>query len=146
MAQVKAVPDGYSTVTPFLNIKGANEAIEFYKKAFGAEELRRFMLPDGHVGLVELKIGMSILRVSDAVKEAPTQAAFAIYVDNADALWKRAVDAGCQVVLPIADQFFGDRFGIVKDAYGNRWSIATHIKDISEAEIGKHGTEAANIR
>jgi PhnB protein len=145
MIEVRSVPEGYTTVTPFFNIKGAAQAIDFYKQAFGAEEKMRLALPDGHIAMSELKIGGSLVRVSDAVREAPTQSSTMLYVDNVDIWWQRAVNAGCEVVLPLEDRFFGDRFGIVKDRFGNRWSLATHIKDVSEAEIKKHAAEAAKV-
>ncbi len=139
---IKAIPDGFTTVTPFLNIKGAADAIELYKKAFGAEEQFRHRTPSGAIAIAVLKIGNGMIRVSDAVQDAPTSAGIALYVENADAAWKRATGAGLEVVFDLRDMFFGDRFGIVKDAYGNRWSIAQHIKDVSPEEIAKLAPEA----
>jgi PhnB protein len=146
MAKVKAVPDGYGTVTPFLNIKDAAQAIDFYKRAFGAEELNRFTTPAGHIAIAILKIGTSLVRISDAVKEAETQSTLHLYVDDVDRWWKRAIDAGCQEVFPLQNMFFGDRFGIVKDRFGNRWSIATRVEEVSEAELRKRAAEMANVR
>ncbi len=134
MAQVKAVPDGYQTVTPFLNIKNAAAAIELYQKAFGAEVRESYASPDGKIMMCELQIGTSVVRVSDAIKDAPTQSGMSLYVDNADAWWQRAVDAGLDVVVPLQDMFWGDRFGAVRDSFGNTWSIATHIEDVSREE------------
>ena len=134
MAQVKAVPDGFTTVTPFLNIKNAAAAIELYKKAFGAEVREKFENPEGKVMMCELQIGTSIVRVSDAIKDAPTQSGLSLYVDNADAWWQRATDAGLDVVVPLQDMFWGDRFGALRDSYGNMWTIATHIEDVPHDE------------
>ena len=142
MAQVKAIPDGYSTVTQFLNVKGAADAIEFYKKAFGAEERRpRMATPDGTVMHCELKIGNSILMIADAIQNPPTQSSTHLYVEDADAWWKRATAAGCQIAMPIADQFWGDRYGILTDKFGNRWGIATHKEDVPPAEMAKRAAE-----
>ena len=143
MAQVKAVPDGFSTVTPFFNIKGAAAAIEFYKKAFGAEEINRFTLPDSTLIMMsQIKIGNSFIRIADAIKDPPTQSSNHLSVEHADVWWKRAVDAGCKVVMPLADMFWGSRFGIVEDTFGNRWSIAQHIEDVSPEELSKRAAEA----
>ncbi len=142
MATVKAIPDGYTSVTPFLNIKGAANALDFYKLAFGAEEMSRFLTPSGAVAIAIIKIGNALVRVSEAVNDPPTASGLALYVEDADAAWKRAVDAGCEIVFPIQDMFFGDRFGVVKDRFGNRWSIAQHVKDVSAEEIRKLGPEA----
>ena len=146
MGKVKAVPDGYGTVTPFLNIKGASDAIDFYKRAFGAEELNRFTTPSGDIAVAILKIGTSLVRISDAVKEAATQSTMHLYVEDVDMWWKRAIGAGCEQVFPLQQMFFGDKFGIVKDRFGNRWSMATHIEDVSEPELRKRAAEMANVR
>jgi PhnB protein len=146
MANVRAVPEGYGTVTPFLNIKGAAEAIDFYKRAFGAEEMSRHTTPGGDIAIAIMKIGTSLVRISDAVKEAATQSTLHLYVDDVDKWWKRAIDAGCMEVFPLKNMFFGDRFGIVKDRFGNRWSMATHVEDVSEAELRKRTADMANVR
>jgi len=142
MSTVKAVPAGYSTVTPFLNVKGAADAIEFYKKAFGAEERARAPGPNGSIMHAEIKIGDSIVMLSDALQNPPTQSNIHLYVDDADALWQRATAAGAQIAMPIQDQFWGDRYGVVADAWGNRWSIATHTEDVPQAEMQKRVAEA----
>jgi PhnB protein len=146
MANVKAVPEGYGTVTPFLNIKGAADAVAFYARAFGAEELHRSTTPAGHVAISIVKIGTSLVRISDAVKEPPSVSTLHLYVDDADAWWKRAIGAGCEAVFPLKDMFFGDRFGILKDRFGMRWSIATHIEDVPEDELRKRAADMANVR
>ena len=142
MATVKAVPEGFTTVTPLLNVKGAAEAIDFYKKAFGAEELSRVTGPGGGVMHAQIKIGNGILMISDAVRNAPTQSSCHIYVENADALFKRATDAGATVIMPLQDMFWGDRYGLVADKWGNRWSVAAHKEDVSQEELEKRAAEA----
>jgi PhnB protein len=142
MAQVKAVPEGYHTVTPFLNVNGARDAIAFYKKAFGAEERSVFPTPDGKVMHSEVKIGDSIVMISDAMMAPPTTSSIHLFVQDADALWAKALAAGCQVVMPLADQFWGDRYGVVSDKWGNRWSIATHKEDLTPEEMGRRAGEA----
>ena len=134
MAQVKAVPDGFQTVTPFLNITNAAAAIELYQKAFGAEVRESFSGPDGKIMMCELQIGTSVVRISDAIKDAPTSSGLSLYVDNADAWWQRAVDAGLEIAVPLQDMFWGDRFGMLRDSHGNSWAIATHIEDVSREE------------
>ena len=142
MAQVKAVPEGYHTVTPFLNVDGASEALEFYKKAFGAEERVRMPTPDGKIMHSEIKIGDSLLMVSDTMMNPATQSSIHLYVPDADAMWKRAVAAGAKVEMPLADQFWGDRWGVLSDKWGNRWGIATHTKDVSPDDMKRLGEEA----
>ncbi len=142
MAEVKAIPDGYRTVTPFLNVDGANEAIAFYKKAFGAEEKFRMPTPDGKIMHAELKIGDSMLMVSDAMMNPATSSSIHLFVADADSAWARATEAGAKVVMPIADMFWGDRYGVLSDKWGNRWAIATHKEDLSDAERGKRAAEA----
>ncbi len=142
MAKVNAVPAGFHTVTPFLNVKGATEAIEFYKKAFGAEELRRTPGPNNSVMHAEIKIGNSIVMLSDAMQMPPTQSSLHLYVDDCDALWKRATDAGAKIEMPLQDQFWGDRYGVVADRWGNRWAISTHKEDVPAAEMPKRMAEA----
>ena len=131
MAQVKAIPDGYQTVTVDLSLKGAAEAIEFYQQAFGAEERVRMPGPNDTIMHAEIKIGNSIVMLADAMMGPPTQSSCHLYVEDADALWKRATAAGAQVVLGIHDAFWGDRYGVLSDRWGNRWGIATHQEDVS---------------
>ncbi len=142
MSNVKAVPPGYSTVTPFLNVKGAAEAMDFYKKAFGAEERARAMGPNNTIMHAEMKIGHSIVMISDAMMAPPTTSSLHLYVEDCDKWWKRATDAGMKVETPIQDMFWGDRYGVVSDKFGNRWAISTHKEDVSEPEMKKR-TEAA---
>jgi len=142
MAEVKAIPEGYRTVTPFLSVKGAADAIEFYKKAFGAEERNRAPGPGGTLMHAEIKIGDSVIMMSDALMGPPLTAGIHLFVADADALWARATAAGAQVVMPIADMFWGDRYGVLSDKWGNRWSIATHIEDVTPEELGVRAAEA----
>jgi len=153
MAQVKAVPDGYTTVTPFLNIDGAAEAIDFYKKAFGAEERStpdgkpmRALMPDGKIMHSELKIGNAAVMISDTMMNPPTSSSLHLYVPDADAVWARATAAGAKVLMPIGDMFWGDRYGVVGDKWGNRWSIATHKEDVPESEMPKRMADAMKNR
>ena len=142
MAKVKPVPDGYATVTPFLNVKGASDAIEFYKKAFGAEERARMPGPNNTLMHAEIKIGNSVVMISDAMMSPPTQSNIHLYVEDVDAAWKRAVDAGCQIVMPIGDMFWGDRYGVLSDKWNNRWSLASHKEDVAPADMQTRMAEA----
>jgi PhnB protein len=144
MGKVKAVPDGYSTITCSLSINGAAKAIEFYKKAFGAEERHRTASPDGKIMHAELKLGTSILMIADAMPGMgePTRSSMHLYVGDADAAWQRATAAGAKVVMPIMNQFWGDRWGMVADEWGNRWGIASHIEDVPADQMPARMAEA----
>ena len=149
---VKPVPEGYHTLTPFLTVRDAARAIEFYKQAFGAEVRGGVAKgPDGKVMHAELKIGDSVIMLSDEFPEfgalSPQSSGGAgmglhIYVDGVDAAFDRAVKAGAQVEMPVGDQFWGDRYGKLKDPFGHKWSIATHIKDMSDDEMKRSMDEA----
>jgi len=148
---VKPIPDGYHTLTPFLTVRDALRAIEFYKQAFGAQERGVMKGPDGKVMHAELKIGDSIIMLSDEFPEfgalSPLSTGGAgmglhIYLDGVDAAFGRAVEAGAQVEMPVTDQFWGDRYGKLKDPFGHRWSIATHTRELSMDEM-KQGMEDA---
>ena len=142
----KAIPEGLSTVTPSLVVEGAAEAIAFYQKAFGAEELMRAPDPSGKkIWHAQIRIGNSSIFVNDAFPEMggpASQARLWIYVDGVDAAFKRAVDAGAQVKMPLADMFWGDRMAQVKDEFGNHWSIATHVEDVPPQELQKRAEAA----
>ena len=148
MAQkAAATPKGYHTVTPSLFVAGAAKAIEFYKKALGAEEQMRFAGPDGKIMHAEIKLGDSIVMLADEMPDmggkAPksiggTPVSFFVYGENVDAAWKRAVDAGCKEVVPLADQFWGDRTGCLEDPFGHQWWLATHVQDLTPEEIRKN--------
>jgi PhnB protein len=142
--KVKPVPEGYHTLTPYVIVKGASAAIDFYRKAFGAEELVRMPMPGGLVGHAELQLGDSRLMMADEMPESGakspstlrgTTAGLCLYVPDVDAIFKRAVDAGAKVVRPVQDQFYGDRSGTVEDPFGHQWTLATHIEDVSPEEM-----------
>jgi PhnB protein len=141
---VKPIPEGYHSVTPYLAIEGAAKAIEYYKKVFDAKERLRMDTPDGKVGYAELEIGDALVMLSDAlpqfVTKSPaelggTSASVFVYVEDADAVVKQAVDAGGTVEMEVADQFWGDRLGLVTDPFGHSWLIATHVEDVTPEEI-----------
>ena len=141
---VKPVPDGYHTLTPFLTVRDAARAIEFYKNAFGAQERGAMKGPDGKIMHAEMMIGDSIIMLSDEFPEfgalSPQSTGGAgmglhIYLDGVDAAFDRAVKAGAEVEMPVMDQFWGDRYGKLKDPFGHHWSIATHTKDLSLDEM-----------
>jgi PhnB protein len=147
MAQVKPVPDGYTTVTPYLFVDGGAKAIEFYKKAFGAEERMRMPGPDGKLMHAEIQIGNSVIMLADAMP-APsetrdpralkgTSVSILLYVDDVDAWAKRAQAAGIKVVRPVEDQFYGDRAGTFEDPFGHYWDIHTNIEEVSPEEMEK---------
>ena len=148
---VKAIPEGFHSVTPYLSIRGAASAIDFYKKAFGATEILRMPQPDGRIGHAELRIGNSALMISDEFPELGVKSPAALggspvtihlYVEDADAVFNQAVAAGAKVKEPMADQFYGDRRGGVEDPFGYVWWIATHKEDLSAEEIRKRAAAA----
>lgn len=151
-SQVKAVPDGFHTITPHLTVRDANRAIEFYKKAFGAQVLNVAPGPEGKVMHALLKIGDSMLMLNDEFPEhggqlgpsttAGSPVALHIYLDNVDAAFERAVSAGATVKMPLMDQFWGDRYGVVIDPFGHRWSLATHARDMSPEEMQQEQEKA----
>lgn len=141
---VKPIPDGYHSVTPYLIINGAASALEFYKKVFGATEMARFDAPDGKLAHAEIKIGDSMLMLSDEYGEmgfrgpqsvGGSPVGIMLYVDDADQIFNRAVAAGATVKKPLEDQFYGDRSGTVVDPFGHLWTIGTHKEDVSEEEM-----------
>ena len=142
----KPIPDGYHTATPYLIVKKAAEAIEFYKRAFGATELMRLVAPGGAVGHAEIKIGDSPIMLAD---ESPDEGfrspesmsgsavSILLYVEDVDACFSQATAAGAKILRPVKDQFYGDRSGTLKDPFGHVWTIATHTEDISPSEINR---------
>lgn len=152
MVHVKPIPDGAQTVTSSLVVRGAKQAIEFYKAAFGAKELGVFYMPDGvKVMHAEIQIGDTKLYLTDEYLEMGARSpqaiggssvSFNIYTEDCDALFKRAVTAGAKVEMPLADQFWGDRYGRVTDPFGHAWAIMTHKEDVSRDEMTRRMKEA----
>lgn len=142
---VKPVPDGYHTVTPYLIIRHAADAIEFYKRAFGATEVMRMAEPGGKIGHAEIRIGDSSIMLCDEFPDMDIRSPDStgspviihLYVDDVDALVKQAADAGAQVLRPVEDQFYGDRGGKLRDPFGHIWWIASHVEDVPPEEINK---------
>jgi uncharacterized glyoxalase superfamily protein PhnB len=144
-APVKRVPEGLHTVTPHLTVRDGSKLIEFYTHAFGAKEVRRSTAPDGKSILhAELQIGDSRIFLNDEFPEMGARSPLGtngtpvqihLYVEDADSLWERAVRAGAKVVMPLADQFWGDRYGVVEDPSGHRWAIASHIEERSPEQM-----------
>ena len=140
---VKPIPEGYHTIVPYLLVRNAAAAIDYYKKVFGAQEVDRFEM-NGRIGHADLIIGDSHLMLADEHPEmgyvgpqslGGTTFGLALYVDNVDELFQRAVDAGAKVERPVADQFYGDRTGTLIDPFGHKWSISTHVEDVSREEM-----------
>jgi PhnB protein len=148
---VKPIPEGYHTLTPYLTVRDARRAIDFYKQAFGAVERGVMNGPDGKVMHAELMIGDSIIMLADEFPEfgavspqaiGGSASGLHIYVDNVDTAFDRAVKAGGTVEMPVADMFWGDRYGKLKDPFGHKWSIATHTADLSMEEMHKGMNDA----
>ena len=143
---IKSIPDGYHSVTPYLSIKGAAEAIEFYKRAFSATELFRLVAPNGEIGHAEIKIGDSPIMLADPYEEGAflnprslggSSVGLHVYVEDVDALFVQAVDAGAKAVRPVQDQFYGDRTGTLEDPFGHVWFLATHKEELTPEEINR---------
>jgi len=146
VSRVKTIPEGYHSVTPYLCIDGAAEAIEFYKKAFGAKELSRMPAPGGKVGHAEVQIGDSHVMLADEFPEmgfrspksvGGTPVMMHLYVEDVDATVTRAASAGAKVVRAVEDQFYGDRGGKIEDPFGHSWYVSTHVEDVSPEELEK---------
>jgi PhnB protein len=140
---VPPIPPGYHSVTPYLAIDGAERALAFYAKAFGAKERMRMMAPNGKVGHAEIEIGGSVVMLADPWPEGKFEgpkgdvasASIHLYVEDADAVFARAIAAGVTQLQPMETKFYGDRGGTVRDPFGHRWHISTHVEDVSEEEI-----------
>jgi PhnB protein len=141
--KVKPIPDGYTSVTPYLIIKNAADAIEFYKKAFGATERMRMPQPNGKIGHAEIMMGDSVVMLSDECPEmnscgpqAGTSSPVVIhlYVKDVDTIFNQAIAMGAKILKPVENQFYGDRMGCLIDPFGHSWSIATHIEEVSPEE------------
>ncbi len=143
MAKVPFQPSGYHSVTPYLALRDAKAAIDFYQRAFGAELVMKLDMPDGSIAHAEIRIGDSIVMLSEENAEWGSKSPLAlggspvflmIYVADADAAFAKALAAGATQVKPVEDQFYGDRSGTLKDPYGYQWTLATHIEDVSAEE------------
>jgi PhnB protein len=150
--KVKPIPDGYHTATPYLIIRGAGEAIEFYKKAFGATEILRFAMPDGQIGHAEIKIGDSPIMMADEHPQmgyrspqslGGSPVSVMIYVEDVDTVFNQAIAAGGKTKEAVQDKFYGDRIGTLEDPFGHVWHVATHKEDISVEEMHKRAAAAA---
>jgi PhnB protein len=147
----KAIPDGYRTATPYLIVKGAADAIEFYKRAFGATEILRMADPQGRVGHAEIKIGDSVIMLAD---EHPamgyrgprslggSSVSILLYLEDVDSVFERAVKAGAKAQRPVANQFYGDRSGTLEDPFGHVWTVATHVEDVPPEEMKRRAQAA----
>ena len=145
-ANVKAIPEGYHSVTPYLIVDGAAAAIEFYKKAFGAVEVMRMPAPGGRIGHAEIKIGDSHVMLADENAEmnarspksvGGTPLSLLVYVEDVDETVERAVAAGAKLDRPVEDKFYGDRMGAIQDPFGHQWYVGTHIEDVTPEEMKK---------
>ncbi|WP_257459605.1 VOC family protein [Archangium lipolyticum] len=150
-AKVPPIPKGYHVITPSLVVRGAAQAIEFYKKAFGAKDLNRMTGPDGKVLHAEIKIGDSIVMLGDEFPnmgaKSPesvggTSSSLLIYTRDVDALFNQAVAAGAKVAMPVSDMFWGDRYGTVIDPFGHQWQLATHKENVSSKEMARRAAAA----
>jgi PhnB protein len=140
----KSIPDGYHSVTPYLIVKGGADAINFYKRAFGAVEQMRMASPDGRIGHAEIKIGDSIIMLADEHPEMGHRSPLSlggagvslmVYVDQVDEVFKQAVASGAKELQPLKNQFYGDRSGTLQDPFGHQWTVATHIEDVAPDEM-----------
>jgi len=143
---VKPIPDGFQTITPYLHVKGAGQAIEFYKKAFNAVVIVRMDLPGGQVGHAEIRIGNSIIMLGDeqpAMNIAGPETrggvttSFYVYVENVDLAFPKALAAGGTEIRPVQNMFWGDRIGVLRDPFGHEWSLSTHVEDVPPEEMDK---------
>jgi PhnB protein len=147
----KSVPEGYHAATPYLIVKGAAEAIEFYKRAFGATELLRMADPQGRVAHAEIKIGDSVIMLAD---EHPamgyrgprslggSSVSILLYLEDVDTVFERAVKTGARALRPVANQFYGDRSGTLEDPFGHVWTVATHVEDVPPEEMQRRAEAA----
>jgi PhnB protein len=147
---VSPIPAGYHSITPYITVRGAAKALEFYKAAFGAKEIMRFAMPDGTVAHAEIEIGDSRVMLGDEMpaygNRGPeslggTAGGLCIYLPNVDAAFAKAVAAGAKVFKPVQDQFYGDRSGTVIDPFGHVWTLSTHIEDVSPEEMQRRAAE-----
>jgi PhnB protein len=151
VADVKPIPDNYPRVTPYLYVDGAGAAIEFYEKVLGAKQRGRLDGPDGKVGHAELEIGDSVVMLADENPDMGIRGpksiggspfALHVYVDDVDAVYDAALEAGATSIRAVENQFYGDRSGQFEDPFGHRWSVATHVEEVSPEEMEKRAAEA----
>lgn len=149
-AKVKPIPDGYHAITPYLAMKNAAEAMEFYKRAFGATEVMRMAQPDGRIGHAEMKIGDSKFMLADEFPDMDFRSPLSfggspvhlhLYVEDVDAVVRQAEATGARVVRPVQDQFYGDRSGSLADPYGHVWHVATHKEELTPEEMRRRAAE-----
>ena len=147
----KAIPDGYHSVTPYLIIKGAAAAIDFYKRVFGAVEVMRMPSPEGRIGHAEIRIGDSPIMLADEHLEMGHRSpqslggagvSLMIYIERVDEVFKRAVAGGAKELQPIKDQFYGDRSGTLQDPFGHTWTVATHVEDVPPDEMRRRAEKS----
>jgi PhnB protein len=139
---VKPIPDGYHSVTPYLVVRGASRLLDFVKQAFAAEETERMPRADGSIGHAEVRIGDSVVMLGDATEQfSPMPGMIHMYVEDCEATYRRALNAGATSLQEPADQFYGDRMAGVRDPVGNSWWIATHVEDVSEEELSRRARE-----
>ncbi len=145
------IPAGYQSLIPSLSVDDAAQAIEFYKRAFGAQERARMEAPDGKIAHAEIEINGSVLMLADSFPQSTSRApkelggtsvGVFMYVEDVDAVVQQAVDAGATVTMPVDDMFWGDRYGKIADPYGHEWEIATHVEDLSPEEVEERGRQA----
>jgi len=139
---VKAIPDGYHSITPSLVVKGAAKCIDFLKEAFGADEAFRMPAPGGEIMHAEVRIGDSVVMLNDAMRQSPTTSSLFLYVADVDRVYQRAIKAGATSVSEPANMFWGDRMAVVTDEFGNQWAIATHVEDVPPQEMEKRAQAA----
>jgi PhnB protein len=147
---VEPIPEGYHALSPHLVVDDAAKAIEFYKQAFGATERGRMDTPDGKIAHAEIQIGDSVMMLADQFPQSTTKSpkqvgatttAIYLYVDDVDAVFQKAVDAGATETMAVQDMFWGDRYGQVTDPFGHEWQIATHKEDLTPEEVAERGKE-----
>ncbi len=147
----KPIPDGYPQVTPYLCIDGASAAIDFYKDVLGATERMRMPAPGGKIGHAELQMGDSVVMLADEHPDigfrspkaiGGTPVTISVYVEDVDEVLDRAVKSGAKILRPAENQFYGDRTGQIEDPFGHRWSVATHIEDVTPDEMAKRAAQA----
>lgn len=152
MADVKPIPEGYPAVSPYLCVNDAAAAIEFYTKVFGATERMRMPAPEGRIGHAELQIGDSVVMLADEFPEMGARSPrtiggspviVSVYVKDVDAVFDRAIAAGAKALRPVENQFYGDRAGQFEDPFGHKWSIATHVEDVSPEEMARRAQAMA---